>query len=273
MSRAKLANISVGDGFPVAVVGTLNLSPESFYPSSVVRGPGEAIGRAQRMLEQGAQIIDVGAMSTRPGSKPIPPELERKRLIPVVRALAKEFEAPISVDTQRAEIAGLSLEAGAQIINDVSGFKTDPRMARVIADFGCSVVLMAAKRKPGDARTISEITRALRESLRICDRYDIDRRRVVIDPGIGFDKGVKYDLRILANLEKLKGLRRPICVAVSRKSFIGQVLNLPDPAGRLWGSLAATTVAVLNGASVIRTHDPRETSHVIRVVEAIGRAR
>jgi dihydropteroate synthase len=198
--------------------------------------------------------------------------VERRRLIPVVRALAKDFEAPISVDTQRAEIANSALEVGAQIINDVSGFKTDPKMARVVADFGCSAVLMAAKQKPGDARTIPEIARALRESLRICDREGIDKERVVIDPGIGFGKGTKYDLHILANLERLKVLGRPICVAVSRKSFIGQVLDLPDPADRLGGSLAATVIAVLGGASVIRTHDPRETVHAIRMVEAIKRA-
>lgn len=269
----EIAGIRIGYRNPVIIIGTLNLSPESFYQGSIVRSPVEAVASAQKMLEEGARIIDVGAMSTKPGSKPIPAESEKRRLIPVVRRMARELDVPISVDTQRASIAELALEAGAKVVNDVSGLKADPNMASIIADFECSTVLMAARKKPGDARNIPEIIGALRRSLQICDRHRIDRNSVVIDPGIGFGKGASRDLRILADLERLKVLNQPICIAVSRKSFIGRVLDLPDPLDRLWGSLAATAIAVLNGASVIRTHDPKETSHVIRIVEAIKRAR
>lgn len=273
MSYAELADIQVGGNNPVAIISIINVSPNSFYPGSVVKSPREAVRRARSMLEEGADIIDIGAMSTAPGVRPIPASLERRRLLPMVEALAKELDAPISVDTQRAEIAKATLEAGAKIVNDVSGLKADDRMADVLADFGCSAVLMAAEERPGDVKTIEEIKRALRESLHTCEVHGIDEQKIVLDPGIGFGKGAEWDLYILANMGKLLALGRPICIAVSRKTFIGKVLNLPNPAGRLWGSLAATAIAVLNGADVIRTHDPKETLHAIRIAEAIRGAR
>ncbi len=272
MGYAELAGIRVGGGNPVVIVGAINVGPESFYRGSVVRSKAEAVERAGTMLEEGAHIIDVGAMSTAPGAKPIPTSLEMRRLIPVVRALVKGLDAPISVDTQRAKVAEAALEAGASIINDVSGLKADPKMARVISSFGCSTVLMAANERPGDAESIDEVMNALRDSLSICKLNGIDERKVVVDPGIGFGKGAEWDLHILANLGRLKNLGRPICVAVSRKSFIGRVLNLSDPGDRLWGSLAATAIAVLNGVDVVRTHDPKETSHAVRIAEAIRSA-
>jgi len=272
MRGADLAGVRVGGGSHVVIVGVLNTSPDSFYAGSVVRSPAEAVKRARRMLDEGADIIDVGAMSTAPGVKPVPVGLERRRLLPIVEALVEKLDSPISIDTQRAEIARAALKAGAHIINDVSGLKADSEMARVLADFGCSAVLMAARRKPGDVQTIEEIKHELGKSLRMCERHDIDLKKIVIDPGIGFGKGAEWDLYILANLGRLAALGRPICVAVSRKSFIGKVLDLPDPAGRLWGSLAATAIAVLNGADVIRTHDPKETLHAVRLGESVRSA-
>lgn len=272
MGYAELAGIRVGSGNPVVIIGAINVGPESFYSGSVVRDKAEAVERASSMLEEGARIIDVGAMSTAPGAKPISTSLEMRRLIPVVRALVKALSEPISVDTQRAAVAEAALEAGASMINDVSGLKADPKMAQVISSFGCSTILMAARKRPGDAKSIDEVMGALRDSLRICELNDIDERKVVVDPGIGFGKGAEWDLHLLANLSKLRVLGRPICVAVSRKSFIGHVLNLPNPADRLWGSLAAAAIAVLNGADVVRTHDPKETSHAVRIAEAIRSA-
>jgi dihydropteroate synthase len=272
MGKAELGGIEVGDGHPVAIIGVLNLSPESFYGGSVVRGPIQAVRQVKRMLRQGASIIDVGAMSTAPNVKPISVGLEEKRLLPVIKALVKETNAPISVDTQRAAIAEAALEAGARIINDVSGLKSDPNVANVVADFKCSAILMAARKKPGDARKMGEVRSALQDSLQICKRHSIDIRKVIIDPGIGFGKGVEWDVHILANLRKLKDLGRPICVAVSRKAFIGKILGVSNPADRLIGSLAATAIAVGNGADVVRTHDVQETAQVVRVIEAIQHA-
>jgi dihydropteroate synthase len=273
MSKAELGGVKVGNGCPVAMIGVLNLSPESFYSGSVIRGSAQALRRARRMLEQGADIIDVGAVSTSPNVEPISLDTERRRILPIIKILANKIDAPISVDTQRAAIAEEALEIGAKIINDVSGLKSDPRMADVLAKSKCSAILMAARKRPGDVRTVAEIRRALGDSLNICKRNKIDVQKIVIDPGIGFGKGGDYDVRILANLKKLKDLGRPICVVVSRKAFIGRILGLKDPADRLAGSLAATAVAVLNGADVVRTHDVEETLRAVRVAEAIRRAK
>lgn len=272
MARAQLAGLPVGGDSPVAIIGVINLAPETFYKGSLVRVLEEAAKRAEEMVREGADIIDLGAMSTAPGVEPIPAGEERKRLLPVLEVVEKLTDVPISVDTQRAEIARAALDTGAQIINDVSGFKADPEMAGVVSDFGCSAILMATKQKPGDARSIEEVQRTLRGSLEICERYGIDLEKIVIDPGIGFGKGAEWDLHILANLRKVIDLGRPVCVAVSRKSFIGRTLGLEKPADRLWGSLSATAIAVLNGASVVRTHDPKETLHAVRIAEAIRRA-
>lgn len=272
-SKAKLGGVKVGDGCQVAIIGVLNLSSESFYPGSVVRGSAQALRLAKRMLEQGADIIDIGAASTAPNVEPISLEKESRRILPIIKILVNKIDAPISVDTQRAAIAEEALEFGAKIINDVSGLKSDSRMANVVAKSKCSAILMASRNRPGDVRTVAEIRRALGDSLKICRRKKIDMRKIVIDPGIGFGKGGDYDVRILANLRNLKGLGRPICVAVSRKAFIGRILGLKDPADRLAGSLAAAAVAVVNGADVVRTHDVEETLRAVRVAEAIRRAK
>ncbi len=290
VAKAVLGKAEVGGSRPVAIIYALNLSPDTFYNDSLVRSEREAVGRASKALEGGAHIIDVGAMSTGPKSKSIPPKREMRELIPVIRTLAREFDAPISADTQRAEVADAAISAGATVINDISGLKSDPEMAGVIADAGCSTVLMATKRAPGDVYDIDEIRRALRGSLHICHEHDIPLRKVVIDPAVGYwparlerlgERANKpygkraypaatfFDLRILAELGRLRGLNRPICVGISRKTFVGKVLDLPDPADRLVGSLAATAIAVLNGASVVRTHDVLETIQAIRVAEAI----
>ena len=290
VAKAVLGKVEVGKGRPVAIIYALNLSPDTFYKGSFVRSEREAVGRALKALGDGAHIIDVGAMSTGPKSKPIPAQREMRELIPVIRTLAREFDAPISADTRRAEIADAAISAGATVINDISGLKSDSEMAGVIADAGCSTVMMATERAPGDVYEIGEICRALRGSLRICREHGIPPRKVVIDPAVGYwparlkrlgERAHKpygkraytaatfLDLKILAELRRLKGLNRPICVGISRKTFVGKVLDLPDPADRLVGSLAATAIAVLNGASVVRTHDVAETLQAIRVAEAI----
>lgn len=290
VAKTALGKVEVGGDRPVAIIYALNLSPDAFYKGSIIRSEREAVGRASKALDNGAHIIDVGAMSTGPKSKPISAQREMRELIPVIRALTREFDAPISADTQRAEVADAAISAGATIVNDISGLKSDPEMAGVIAGAGCSTVLMATERAPGDVYEIDEIRRALQGSLRICREHDIPFEKVVIDPAVGYWPGrlerlgeraykpygkriyptaTFFDLRILAELGRLKGLNRPICVGISRKTFVGKVLDLPDPADRLVGSLAATAIAVLNGASVVRTHDVPETIQAIRVVEAI----
>lgn len=290
MAETKLGRVRVGGNAPVVIAGVVNLSPDSFYGGSVVRGKSDILRRAREMVEQGASIIDVGAMGTGPKSKPISTEREMRELIQAIKTLASQLDVPVSADTQRAEVAEAAIEAGATVINDISGLKGDARMAEVIADAGCSLLLMAARSAPGDVYEISEIKKALKGSLGICRDHKIPLNRVVIDPAIGYWparlarlgslakkrlRGCSYsfaaflDLRILARLGELKSLGPPICVGISRKSFIGGVLGMPRPEDRLVGSLAATAIAVLNGASAVRTHDVRETLQAVRLAEAI----
>jgi dihydropteroate synthase len=290
MRRASFGGIEVGDGLPAVVIGAINLSPESFFAGSVVRSTAGAIRIAREFVEEGAEAIDLGAMSTGPGSGSVPERVEISRLVPAVRALSNEFDVPISVDTQRATVAEEAIAAGAEIVNDISGLKRDPRMPEVIAKYGCSAILMATAREPGDVFKVFEIRRALLGSLSLCRRCGIPLKRVVLDPAIGawparlrrlgirakrrargrpYSRAASIDLQILARLGEFRSLGRPICVGISRKSFVGSVLGLPDPADRLIGSLAATVVAILNGAHVVRTHDPGETLQAIRMAEAI----
>ncbi|MFN4133422.1 MAG: dihydropteroate synthase [Candidatus Hadarchaeales archaeon] len=287
MISGKLGNIKVGDKHPVALMGVINLSPDSFFKSSIF-SPSEAVKRATEMAEGGAQILDIGAMGTGPKSAPVDEKVEIMRLVPAIRAISREVDIPVSVDTQRAKVAEEAIAAGAEIINDVSGMKHDPGMGAVVKRYNCSVVMMAADKAPGDVYTIPAIKKSLMESLKICGRAGIDIRRVVVDPGVGFWPGrlkrlgkkaethvgrYRYpallDLAIISKLKELRKLGRPICVGISRKSFIGEICGERDPAKRLPGSLAATAVAVINGAHVIRTHDPAETSQAVKVAEAL----
>ncbi|MGC8816682.1 MAG: dihydropteroate synthase [Candidatus Hadarchaeum sp.] len=289
MVVARLDKVVVGDGRPTVIIGAINLSDSSFYPGSVVRGRQDIIRRAREMVKEGAQIIDIGAMATGPKSMPVSEKQEIRMLIPAIKAVAAEVDVPVSADTQRAAVAEAAAAAGASIINDVSGLKADERMAEVISKTGCSAILMAARKFPGDVYTISEIREALLSSLNICRRQGLSLKKVVVDPAFGqwparlsrlgpktrkklskrgYSLAASLDFRILAKLKEIKA-ERPICVGISRKSSIGEVLNLPDPAARLFGSLAAAAIAVLNGAHALRTHDPMETVHAARVAEAI----
>jgi dihydropteroate synthase len=291
MITAKLGKVKVGDGHPVSMIGVINLSPDSFYRKSV-RNPEQAMARAREMVEQGATIIDVGAMATGPRAKPIPVDFELRRMVPAVKAIAR-LGITISADTQRAEVAEAAVRAGAAVVNDVSGLKADPKMAEAIADCGCSAILMASSRAPGDVYGDEEIKRALAGSLDICKKHGIPLKRVVLDPAVGYwparlkrlgqkskvqlggrphSYAAFLDLRILARLAEFRKLGRPICVGISRKSFVGAVTGLKDPDQRLMGSLAASAVAVFNGADVLRTHDPAETMQAVKIAEAIRSA-
>lgn len=263
------------------IMGILNLSSETFYKGSLVENSDEATSRAQRMVENGAEIIDIGAMSTGPGVEPISPEEEKEILLPTLEAVRGITEVSISVDTQRAEVAQKALEKGADIINDISGLKADDEMPQVIADHECSLIVMAnrirgrirtAEKGRRDIESMEEVMESLEDSLRICKNHDIDPDEVSIDPGIGFGRDAEGDLKILSNLEELTSMNRPICLGVSRKSFIGKTLDIGDPSKRLAGSLGATAIGVMKGADIIRTHDPEETTQFVRMIESINKA-
>ena len=280
MNRAIVAGVSVGDGLDVAVVGALNVSPESFYSGSVVLDADRLLQAAEAMGRAGAAWLDVGAMSTAPYlDARIPETQEADRLHWAVGLLTTKLDLPVSADTSRGLPARAALEAGARVINDVAGLHADPALVRLIAEAGAGLVLMASPASaPPLGEPIATIRASLEQGLALARAAGIPDDRILVDPGIGFFRGAtvawpEWDCRVLAGLPALRALGRPLHVGVSRKSFIGAVAGVEDPAERLPGTLAATAAAVLGGAHVIRTHDVAETVQAVRIAQAIQRAR
>ncbi|MEM1538710.1 MAG: dihydropteroate synthase [Candidatus Nezhaarchaeales archaeon] len=273
--EADLAGLKVGDRYPVRLMGVINVSPESFYKGSVKQTCEQIAETAKRQAVEGAEVIDVGAKSTAPYLKTwIPVEEEVRRITSAIEAVKSAVQLPVSADTTKAKVAEAAIKAGATIINDVSGLKDDPNMAKTIAEHSVSAVLMAKELKPTAGTPIERVLNALKESLEIARKAGIPENGVVVDPGIGFFRypekpWYEWDCEVILNLQRLKPLGRPICVGVSRKSFIGFILHKEKPEDRLYGSLAATTIAVYEGAHLIRTHDVAETKDAIKLTEYI----
>jgi dihydropteroate synthase len=257
------------------LMGVLNVTPDSFSDGGKFFKPEDAINQALRMAEQGADIIDVGGESTRPGADAIPVEEELRRVIPVIKEITKKTDVPVSIDTYKSEVAKEALDAGAEMINDISALRFDPQMKEVAFRYNVPVVLMHIKGTPKNMQDnpfyenlIQEISDYLKESIELAENSGIDEEKIIIDPGIGFGKRLEDNLEIIKNLQKLTSLRKPILVGLSRKSFIGKVLDLPL-AERMEGSLAALAVAICNGANILRVHDVKESKRVARMVDAI----
>ncbi len=262
-----IAGLKVGDNQPVRVMGVINLSKESFYSGSVVRADS-VLESALKMIEDGADLIDVGARSTWPLARKISKEEERSRLIPAIRQL-RDISVPLSVDTMFSDLASCALDEGADIINDVSGFTSDERMADTVREYHCPVILMASDRFPGDPVGMDAVMPSLAGIISQAEKIGIDPDSIIIDPAIGRWTQKKlplYDYETIDTLGRLRILGKPILAAISRKSFIGETLNKPAEA-RLYGSLAATAIAVRNGAHIIRTHDVAPTVDAVRVAE------
>ncbi len=265
----EIAGVKIGDLYPARLMGVINLSEESFYKGSIVRAEHVAEA-AVKMVEGGADMLDIGARSTAPGVNSISIEEEEKRLLPALKDVLGAVDVPVSVDTQYAGIAEKALRLGAHIINDISGLKTDSNMASIVSDFDVPVVLMASKKKPGDCLTFQDIKTALSESITLAEKSGIDK--IIIDPGIGRwvpEKTYEFNLAIVSDFERFRALGKPVLAAISRKSFIGDVLGIENPADRLAGTLACTAIAVYKGAHIIRTHDIEETMGIIRMSESI----
>ncbi|HUM15760.1 MAG TPA: dihydropteroate synthase [Candidatus Nitrosotalea sp.] len=283
MNRATVAEVSVGDGLDVAVVGALNVSPESFYSGSVVLGADRLLQAAEAMARAGAAWLDVGAMSTAPYLEArIPATQEADRLHWAVGLLTAKLDLPVSADTSRSLPARAALEAGARLINDVTGLHADPDLARLVAEADAGLVLMASPAGGLPVGTLGEPIAAVRavldRGLALARAAGIPADRTLVDPGIGFFRGESiawpdWDCRVLADLPVLHTLGHPLHVGVSRKSFIGALAGVDDPGHRLPGTLAATAAAVLGGAHVIRAHDVAETVQAVRVAQALYRAR
>jgi dihydropteroate synthase len=267
----------------VAVIGALNVSPESFYAGSVHARADDLVTAARRMVEAGAALIDVGARSTAPyGTTGLSEAEETQRLARAVAALAARVPVPISADTCRAGPARAALEAGARVINDVGALR-DPALAALVAEHEVGLIVMAspdpaAGADPGrGADPLTRVRAVLEQALARARAAGIADERIVLDPGIGFFRGEavrwdRWDVAVLAGLPALAALGRPLCVGVSRKSFLGEITGRADPADRLAASLAATAVAVLGGAAAVRAHDVGPTLDAVRVAERVRRA-
>lgn len=270
MIEGILGRVPVGDSQSVRLMGIINLSSESFYKGSVA-GPHEALYLAKAMAEQGADMIDLGAVSTAPGSPPISEALERERLFAVLKDILDNLDITVSIDTQRPGIAADALSLGALCINDVSGL-SDPDMAACVAEYDASLIIMASRQRAGDLLDMSEIIALLAERVRAAVKAGVCPAKISVDPGIGKwipEKTPAHDLAILHGMQRLRALKRPIVAAVSRKSFIGESLNQPDPFQRLAGTLAATAIAVYLGTHIVRTHDIAASRDTVAMAKAI----
>jgi dihydropteroate synthase len=276
---ARIGGLLVGVGQPVRVMGVINVSPESFFPGSVRRTPEEVAETAAAMVEAGAEIIDVGGMSSAPYKEVwVSEDVEVERLRWAVRAVRDAVDVPVSADTFRARAAEAALREGAEMVNDVTGLRNSPEIAVLVKEYSASLIVMAND-VGGDVDVMEGVLNQLKASLETAERHGVEPDRVVIDPGVGFHrrpakKWYVVDGEIVRRLGELRVLGRPICVGVSRKSFIGKVTGRDDPAMRVYGSVAAEALAAYNGADIIRTHNPAESLDAIKVASHIaGRPR
>lgn len=282
-----LGSVTVGDNYPVRIMGIINLSPESFYKGSVSRNKEEITKKVQNMIDGRVDIIDFGAMSTAPYlENNVSLEKEIERLSVALKAV-KDIDKSIviSVDTFRSKAAEFALSKGASVVNDVTGLKGDEKMKKVVKEYDASLILMAYDPEGNMKKSpIRRVKDSLIKSLEISDGEGISRKRIVIDPGIGFfrEEGMgitfsrqkvmpwyEWDICIIKNIDKIKRIGLPLCISLSRKSFIGKILGIEKPKDRFVGSIAATAVAVEKGANLIRTHDVLETYQAVRIAESI----
>jgi len=257
------------------IMGVLNVTPDSFSDGGLFLDPEKAAQRGLELASEGADIIDIGGESTRPGSESIPPQEELSRVIPVISALREKADALISIDTTKSEVAAAALEAGADIINDVSAFRFDPRMASLAAEKDAPVVLMHMKGTPQTMQIsphyedlLAEIKSFLREKIDEAQAQGIKKEKIIIDPGIGFGKRFEDNLTLINHLDFFEDLDSPLLVGISRKSYIGKILGA-SPQDRLEGTISSAIVSIIRGAHILRIHDVKAVKRAVLVAEAI----
>ena len=269
-------------GSKTLVMGILNVTPDSFYDGGKYFGVDDALDRARKMIDDGADIIDVGGESTRPNSNCVSTEEEIRRVIPLIKEISKETQVPISIDTYKAEVADKAIKAGAQIINDVSGLQADKKMAKIAAAHNTPIIIMHIKGRPHDfpkdpvyADLIPEIISFFESRIEYSIKSGIAHNKIIIDPGIGFGKGVEHNIEILRQLKKFKCMNLPIMIGTSHKSFIDRILKPSDDVNsnenysHLLGTLVTLVIAVSNGANIVRVHDVKEAVQAIKMYKSI----
>ncbi|HUT63969.1 MAG TPA: dihydropteroate synthase [Anaerolineae bacterium] len=257
------------------LMGILNVTPDSFYDGGRYRDKYDAIENALKMVDEGADIIDIGGESTHPGAEPVTVEEELHRVIPVLEAIVQNVSVPVSIDTYKADVARRAVEAGAKMINDISALRFDPHMVDVVKDTGCSVVLMHMLGKPKTMQmnpeytnVINDIITFLKQRVGFAVSHGIPKEKIIVDPGIGFGKTLEHNLAIVRDVHRFHETGCPVLIGVSRKSMIGKITGLPVEE-RLWGSAALTAYCVINGVEIHRVHDVKAMRQVCDVAAAI----
>ncbi|MCP4428068.1 MAG: dihydropteroate synthase [Chloroflexi bacterium] len=289
MTWRKFLNALFDWGTKTYIMGIINATPDSFSGDGVL---GEAVvevavAQAQQFIAEGADILDIGGESTRPGSEPVTPDEELRRIIPVIKAIRNAVDVPISVDTYRADVARVALEAGADWVNDVWGLRMDGNMAGLVAEKGCPVVIMHNRSKPKEAAQeeklggryvgsryddlFGDILRELQESIDLALTAKAAKSQIIIDPGVGFGKTVLQNVQLINELDRFKALGYPILLGPSRKSFIGYTLDLP-PDERVEGTAAAIAIGIDRGADIVRVHDVKAMARVAKMTDSIVRS-
>lgn len=277
----KLPRHTLPLGERTLLMGILNVTPDSFSDGGEFYLAERALERGRQLIAEGADIIDVGGESTRPGAEPVTAEEEMRRIIPVIERLASNTEAVISVDTTKAEVARAALSAGAEIVNDISALRFDFHIADEVAKTGAGLILMHSRGTPATMHRLppvpdifGEVTRSLRSSLNMAERRGVLAGSIVLDPGIGFGKSPEQNVELIARLHELRSLLPgfPFLIGTSRKSFIGRLLEDAPVTERIYGTMATVTAAVLGGAEIVRVHDLRAARETVRVADAIKRA-
>jgi len=277
----KLARRTLEYGGRTLVMGVLNVTPDSFSDGGHFFSFDQAVNHAEQMIAEGADIIDIGGESTRPGSEFVPEAEELRRVIPIIQKLAAAGTVPISIDTTKPQVARAALEAGAEIVNDISGLRFDPTVADEVTRAKAGLVLMHSRGTPKNMQQLPpaediliEVIEGLGESLNVVLNHGVARERIALDPGIGFGKTVKQNLELIAKLDQIAAAfpDLPIMIGTSRKSFIGKLLNDAPADQRLYGTIASTMAAVLKGAHIVRVHDVKATVEAVTIADALHTA-
>jgi dihydropteroate synthase len=271
----RLGDVTLALGASTAIMGIVNVTPDSFSDGGAFLDPAAAVAHGLRLAAEGADILDVGGESTRPGARPVPEAEELRRVVPVVRELAARAGVPVGIDTTKAAVAEAALGAGATMVNDISALRFDPRLGEVAARAGAALVIMHMQGTPGTMQQaphyddlLGEVVAELAAGVARAAAAGIGQERILVDPGIGFGKALEHNLELLDRLDALTILGRPILVGPSRKAFIGRILDLPA-SERIEGTIAACCLAAARGAHLVRVHDVGAVRRALRVCDAI----